>query len=78
MAGEIAGRQIAIELQVEPRRLGRPRQIPDLKRSAQKDLKEAQTQIPLSSFSSLPFVGRTAGNEENEQRRRGISIPQLF
>jgi hypothetical protein len=54
----------------------------DLKRSAQKDLEETQTQFPWSSFSSLPSVGSTEGNEEDgegfELTVRGISIPQLF
>jgi hypothetical protein len=45
---------------------------PDLKRSAQKDLQDAQTQFPSSSFSSLPSVGRTEGNEGNREQRRGI------
>jgi hypothetical protein len=46
--------------------------FPDLKRSAQKDLEETQTQFPSLSFSSLRSVGRTKGNEENEAGRRGI------
>jgi hypothetical protein len=41
-------------------------------KSAQKDLENAQTQFPPSSFSSLPSVGRTEGNEGNEEPRRGI------
>jgi hypothetical protein len=45
---------------------------PDLKRSAQKDLQDAQTQFPSFSFSSLPSVGRTEGNEGNREQRRGI------
>jgi hypothetical protein len=44
----------------------------DLKRSAQKDLQDAQTQFPSFSFSSLPSVGRTEGNEGNREQRRGI------
>jgi hypothetical protein len=43
--------------------------LPDLKKGAQEDHEETQTQFPRSS---LPSVGRTEGNEGNEDRRRGI------
>jgi predicted ATP-dependent Lon-type protease len=52
--------------------VGNLAQSTDLKRSAQKDLQDAQTQFPSFSFSSLPSVGRTEGNEGNRQQRRGI------
>jgi hypothetical protein len=45
---------------------------PDLKGSAQKDLDETQTQYPSFSFSSLPSVARTDGNEGNEDGQPGI------
>jgi PAS domain S-box-containing protein len=54
-----------------PRQVGRGPE-PDLKRSAQKDLQDAQPQFPSFSFSSLPSVGRTEGNEGNREQRRGI------
>jgi thiamine biosynthesis lipoprotein len=49
-----------------------PQTRSDLKRGAQKDLQDAQTQFPSFSFSSLPSVGRTEGNEGNREQRRGI------
>jgi hypothetical protein len=45
---------------------------PDLKRGAQKDLEETQTQFPSFLFSSLPSVERTEGNEESKEGRPGI------
>jgi hypothetical protein len=49
-----------------------PPKGPDLKKGAQKNLEKAQTQFPPSSFSLLPSVGRTKGNEENGERGRGM------
>jgi hypothetical protein len=45
---------------------------PDLNCSARNDLQETPTEFPSPSFSSLPCVKRTEGNEGNEERRRGI------
>jgi hypothetical protein len=45
---------------------------PDLTKSAHEDFKKTPAPFPPSSFSSLPSVRKTEGNNENDERRREI------